>query len=333
MRPSVIVVVVVIVIVAIASIGTRARAQEAPEQIVLAGSDPTFHRALAEALAPAAMTVISAGDVTPPSLAALSTASRELADRLHATATVWLIPAPKGTTLVTYDRERNRILVRELPYTSPLDRMHAAEMARTVRTMLRALRVTPDVDQPPPRAADAPAIRETIVVRETPFLAASALLGARVGAPDTSISGQLAAIWRPESLGLELAGELAPASDLASSAFHGTVLDGATALLGRAPLRVAPKVRVAALAGAALHLIRLRGRLETGTPIQSNRIDTAARIGVVASYSVARGIDVGVAISADCLLDRQRYRIGLEEILVVPRLQTMVGAIATIRLL
>src|SRR5262245_35190955 len=102
------------------------------------------------------MAVVSVGDVAPPTIADLAAESRRLADREHATATVWLMPATSGATLVTYDRHVDRLLVRELPYPSPLSATQAAEAARMVRTMLRALRVTSDPDQAPPVAAGPP---------------------------------------------------------------------------------------------------------------------------------------------------------------------------------
>ncbi|HEX7699111.1 MAG TPA: hypothetical protein VF403_00230, partial [Kofleriaceae bacterium] len=85
-----------IVLATIVVLVARAAAQPVSESIVLAGSDPVFQSALDEAVAPAGFGVIRASDVTAPSLGALSTASRELADRLHATATVWLIASPSG---------------------------------------------------------------------------------------------------------------------------------------------------------------------------------------------------------------------------------------------
>src|SRR5438046_1473341 len=147
----------VLTIVVTTVLAARVTAQPAPESIVLAGTDPELRIALAEALAPAGMSVIAVGAVPAPAVDALSTASRDLADHEHASATVWLLASGgNSATLITYDRERDRVLVRELRYTLPLGPTQAAEVARAARTMLRALRVTPDVDQPPPRVEDAP---------------------------------------------------------------------------------------------------------------------------------------------------------------------------------
>jgi hypothetical protein len=314
-------------------LAARVAAQPAPESIVLAGADPELRIALAGALAPAGMSVIAVGPVPAPAVDALSTASRELADRAHASATVWLLASGGKSTLITYDRERDRVLVREMSYTLPLGPTQAAEVARAARTMLRALRVTPDVDQPPPRVEDAPAIRDIGAVRDTPLLAASAMFGVRLNAPDNDVGGAIAVVWRPDRLGAALVAELAPSADIVEPTFTGTLLDGAVAVLGRMPLAVAPRIRVIPTAGLAIHLVRLHGALDTMEPIRSTRIDPAARLGVAATYEVNPNLDIGVTMSVDCLVSRQRYETGAAEILVIPRLQAMFGAIVTLRVL
>jgi hypothetical protein len=324
-------------IIAIACVDVRlAAAQPAPEWIVVSAEDPAFRSALVEALAPAGMSVIVVADQPAPSVGELSGASRSLADREHATATVWLTPAAPGATLVTYDRERDRLLVRELPYQLPLSAFQAAEAARTARTMLRALRVTPDVDQPPPLAVDAPAIRDVApVLRDRPMFAASAMLGVRVHAPDTDLGGSVALIWRPDSLGAALVGEISPSADVPGPAFVGSALDSAVAALARLPIRMPfdGRMRVVPTAGLAVHFIRIRGELDTEQPLHGTRLDPAARVGAAATYRLGGGLDVGVAISLDALFQRQRYVVGTEEVLEIPRFQTLIGAIATFRVL
>jgi hypothetical protein len=320
-----------------ATVWAQVPGEDAPtpkESIMFAGSDRVFQAALADAFAPAGMAVVAAGNVPAPSLADLSAASRALADRAHATATVWLIAGPaREATLVTYDRERDRVLVRQLPYVVPLSPTQAAEAARTARTMLRALRVTPDVDQPPPLVEDAPAIRKTVSTRDRPELAASAVFGVRLGAPDADLGGGLVIAWRPDRLGIAVAAELGPTSDITAPTFAGTLLDAAVAVLGRAPLEVAPDIHVTPSAGLALHLVRLHGELDTMQPIRATRFDPAARIGGTATYRLNGNLEVGLAVSVDCLLDRQHYVAGDQQVLVIPRLQTMIGAIATLRVL
>ena len=321
----------------IACVAARVAAQPAPEWIVVAADDPAFRGALVEALAPAGMTVIVVASQDAPSVAELSAASRALADREHASATVWLTPSETGATLVTYDRDRDRLLVRELPFPLPLSPFQAAEAARTARTMLRALRVTPDVDQPPPLEVDAPEIRATAPAGDRPMLAASAVLGVRVHAPDTDFGVAASLIWRPEALGVAFVGEISPSSDVPGPAFVGTAIDGAVALLARLPLRIdAPRglrVRVVPMAGLALHFVRLHGELDTQQPLHGTRMDPAARIGAAAMYRLASGLDLGVAISIDALLQRQRYVVGETEVLEIPRFQSLIGVIATFRVL
>ncbi len=311
----------------------RVLAQPVSEAIVLAGSDPVFQAALDEALAPAGLGVVGAGEVTAPSLGALATASRELADRLHATATVWLIASPDGITLVTYDRERDRLLVRELPFALPLSPPHAAEAARIARTMLRALRTTVDVDQAPPRVEDAPAIRAAVAAPDQRRLGLSALVGGRFGAPDDDLVAQLCVLWRPDQIGFAISGELAPSADVTTSAFMGTVLDIAVAGVARAPMVIAPGVRVTPVLGLAVHTLRLRGSLATAQPIHDTRLDLAARLGVVVTYRVGRDLDLGFGATVDVLFDRAHYAAGDVQVLNIPRVQALVGFIGSFRVL
>jgi hypothetical protein len=314
-------------------VARAAVAQPVSESIVLAGSDPVFQSALDEAVAPAGLGVIRASDVTPPSLGALSTASRELADRLHATATVWLIASPSGVTLVTYDRERDRLLIRELPFDLPLSPTHAAEAARIARTMLRALRTSPDVDQPPPTVEEAPKLRAEVSAPSQHNLAVSALVGGRFGAPDGDLVGQLAVVWRPDRLGFAISGELAPSADVTSSAFMGTVLDVAVAAVARLPIIIAPGVRVTPVSGFALHTLRLHGALSTEQPIRDRQFDVAWRVGGGLTYRLGRDLDVGLGVTVDLLLNRQHYEAGDVQVLIVPRLQALIGALVTFRVL
>ncbi len=186
----------------------------APEVVVVASSEATFRAALQDALAPTGMEVVAVGD-EPPSVAELSVTARAIADREHASSTVWLIAAADKTTLVAYDRDVDRVLVREVPYVIPLTAAQAAEIARMARTMLRALRVTPELDLPLPRVAEArversrvdvPAVARVDVapIVRVGQLAISGGGGVRVGAAanDAGIDGRLGVCSGSVSAGL-----------------------------------------------------------------------------------------------------------------------------------
>ena len=111
--------------------------------------------------------------------------------------------------------------------------------------------------------------------------------------PTAISAGQLAVAWRPDELGFAISGELAPSADVTTSAFTGTVVDVAVAAVARWPFELIPRLRVAPIAGLALHTIRLRGALSTDQPIHDRQFDLAARIGVAAMYRVGRDLDVG----------------------------------------
>jgi hypothetical protein len=297
------------------------------EPIVLINADAAFASALDDALVPAGMEVVSLGSLAAPSSAELTTRSRELADQQGAVATVWLMPAAAGATLVAYDRRVDRLLVRDLPYALPLSAPQAAEAARMVRTMLRALRVAKESEvAPPPPVVVPPA-------PPLPLLAASVGLGAWFSAAgaDRALAGSMTIAWNPYGWGAAVIGTLAPRADVMSATFAGSIRDVVIAAEARKALRFAPDVYVTPGAGASLHVLTLTGSFGGGG-LTSRRYNPALRLGVTAGYALPAGLEVGVAVSADCLLQRQKYEAASEEILVVPRIQVVTGIVVGLRL-
>jgi hypothetical protein len=311
------------------------------EPIVLASGDDTFRAALSDALAPAGMLVVSVAEPPSPTIGDVASTSRELADGQRASATVWLVLAGDGATLVTYDREVDRVLVRSLPYRSPLTPTQAAEAARMARTMLRALRVTPDLNLPPPRAVDAAAVRAhaaTPSIVAAPPVASELALevggGVRVGGPTSNAGavGMMAIIWRPDRLGAVLSGAFAPSSDVRTSMFTGAAADDSLALSVRLPWRLSDQIAIAASAGVAVHRVALEGSLPDGGSTSVARIDPAAHAGLTCTYDFGSfSLDLGV--TADGLLRRQAYEIGTIEVLRIPVFQLSAGLGLTARIL
>ncbi len=324
-------------------LATSARAgAAADEPIVLAGGDEAFRAALADALVPAGMTVVTVPDPPSPTIGDVAAQSRILADHDGATATVWLVGAGDTTTLVTYDRDVDRVLVRTLPYTLPLSPTQAAEAARMARTMLRALRVTPDLDLAPPHVAEAIEVRQRAamiapppppaIAAEPPLLAIELLGGVRVGGPagDAGGFGSTGILWRPDGLGVAFTGALAPRGDIRSSTFMGSIRDDSVAATARWSLPIADRLAVAASAGAALHFVSLDGTLATGDAAASSRIDPAARAGLESTYEVGR-LGIALGVTADWLVRRQAYEVDATPVLQIRRFQLSAGLGLTAR--
>lgn len=307
------------------------------EVVVVASDDAAFRRALGDALAPANMTVIAVAD-RPPAVVELSIVSRQITEREHATSAVWLVVDATKTTLVAYDRDVDRVLVREVPYAAHLDAEQAAEVARMARTMLRTLRVTPEIDLPPPHVTEARVVRAEaraiVPEQRAGELAVAATLDVRVGsaASDAGLVGTLAASWRPDDLGADVALAIAPTTTVANAGFTGEFGDDALAITAHAPIVTAPRLVVTGHAGGALHRLVLDGMLD-GSPVSEHRIDPAARIGVTAVYELAPRVDLGVVMSADFLLRRQEYASMTQEVLNVPRIQLATGLVVRVRIL
>lgn len=315
---------VLVVAAMVASSALAAAERATTENIVVIGVDSQLTEALQDALVPAAIVVLS--EVGTPSLGDLPARSREVADRSQASATIWLVPAGIGTTLVTYDRAADRMLVRELPYQSPLSGTQAAETAQIVRTMLGALRDRPEADRTPPPPPP-PILRD-------PQLAVSVGAGVWIAAPaaDGALAGTLTAAWRPHGLGVAAMAAIAPSAEVMTSTFAGRVRDLAFAAEVRNAIVLAPRWRISPGFGMALHAIRFTGSFAGGDDLASTRYDPALRIGLTLGYELPN-VEVGLAVSADCLLRRQKYEdAASQQILVIPRFQGITGFVVGVRL-
>ncbi|HUJ63707.1 MAG TPA: hypothetical protein VLX92_34645, partial [Kofleriaceae bacterium] len=110
-----------VILGAIVVLAAVSRAAAEPREIVVViADDAAFQSALDAELAPAGITTRRI-EATPPTLTDIARVSRALADREHATATIWLVSAAGTTTLVAYDRDVDRMLVRALALAEPLD--------------------------------------------------------------------------------------------------------------------------------------------------------------------------------------------------------------------
>jgi hypothetical protein len=309
------------------------------ETASLASHDAELERALGAALASTGIHVVEIDDEPPPRTGDVLAFARRVGARDGAAAVIWVADAGDGTsTLLVFDRDVDRVLQRPLAWAPPFGVEQAIAAARTVRTMLRALRVTPDVDSAPPAAVDAPAVREQAARR------AVAPVASRPG-PAAAPTGAQAAIGLESGAGLRLGGaddagwrvtaglavRLRPvvvaasgmfggADRVRAAGFDGDYRDDSLAATARVPLRSGVFVVEPAL-GAALHVARLAGALEDGTAVSDRRLDPAVRGQAFVGARAIGPLEIGVQVSADGLLRRQRYLMGEDEVLRLPVLQ------------
>jgi hypothetical protein len=311
-----------------------------PKRVVVATSDRALAGALGAALAPSGMDIVEVGDAPPAAINELSTLSRTVAERERARAVVWLLVDGESATLVAYDRDVDRVLVRPLPYAPPLSAARAAETARAARTMLRALKLSDEQERPAPQPQPIQIEDEqspfavTNDPRPSPNVSVLAGFGGRYGrlGEDGVVEAQLAAGWRLDGLGGLAMISLSPEASLSSPSFMGSVSDNSFAIAARMPFRIAPRVVVAGLAGPAVHVVRVRGTVGA-EEVSALRFDAALRAGASGTYAVTNRIDLGLAVSMDSLLRRQKYEVAGGEVLVMPRLQVSVGLIFSLRVL
>jgi hypothetical protein len=204
------------------------------------------------------------------------------------------------------------------------------------RAMLRALRVTPEIDAPPPRVAEAAQLRSRAaalaVVPPTPIapapdrLALELLGGVRIGSDGGALEhGAVGVILRPGAPGLELAAIASGAATVAMTSFAGALSDRELALTGRIPLHLTPSFVVAGQAGFGVHRVAITGTTPAQTTAEATRYDPSVRAGIAANYELRAGMALGVELTADGLLRRQDFTVGSQRVAGVPIVQIGVG--------
>ncbi|MGE3546697.1 MAG: hypothetical protein AB7L28_22415, partial [Kofleriaceae bacterium] len=177
----------------------------ATSRVVLADADPELLTALVAALAPWRLIVVV--DPVPPKD---EDEAEARADAQNAKFVVWR----EGNELVVYDRSLTLSDRREAP-GGPLDPTSAAAAALTVKTMMRL----PDESGTSPQP---PVLESTMGVRVQAGFGARVAMGSQT---DTTLRGELAALWRPSSaLGWRfgLAGDTGSSASISRSGFKGT---------------------------------------------------------------------------------------------------------------
>ena len=92
-------------------------------------------------------------------------------------------------------------------------------------------------------------------------------------------------------------------------------------------------VRVTPGLGFALHALGLGGQFSASSDrVHSRRYDPALGISTLVGITLPHRLELGASVTADCLLRRQRYAAGTEQILDVPRIQAMIAILIGIRL-
>jgi hypothetical protein len=319
------------------------------EIAVVVASDEAFRAALRDALTPTGMRLIATDDATP-SVSEISVVARRIAERENASCVVWLISTDQGTTIVVYDRDVDRVLIRNVAHSAPLTATKAAAAARTTRTMLRALRLTPDLDQPLPTVAAARVVRAQIGAQpgppsgRHPLLAVSTSVAGKVGNAGARgqvvLQGTLSALWRPKALGaLSLGLHLSTAArvNVQEGRLSGRSADHSLALTLQVPVALGPRLHARALGGLAVHAISLDGNLDEdldGAPDQRSvhirHFDPALRAGLAADYQLTSNLDIGLVFASDALLLRQKYVVEATPVLTVPRFQFSTGVAITL---
>jgi hypothetical protein len=236
--------------------------------------DEQLARALEVALSPWGATVLQVHIETPGATMPMAVdRARSIAQGANADVLVWVSDSDGGHALWIYDLASDHASARALDAAPPFEPATAAAVALAVKTLLRGTVVAP----PPERFG--------AVAPEHASLP-SWILGASVGVATRLTSSSLtsgraaletsfwpAALGHRVGLALDLEDGLSGRAE--STAFNGTLSDGAARLALGARLPLADWATLEPSLGGALHLLTLDGVVLERTNVDVRRLDVA----------------------------------------------------------
>lgn len=338
-------------------------AQEPPVQrVVVVDRDGSLHEALRDALGPWRLEVVPA-EVESPGATMPGAADRgvHLADAHDALAAVWISESDSGFAAWVYDARQDRVVARSLSAGPPFDEATAAEVALTVKTLLRhgpvglpAMSDTEGTEAVAP--AEAPGRVVAVPTERRPTTRAStsseqevsaqppsssrqwsltAAIGARLWATTVErIEGRFAigaTLW-PSSLdrrlGVALTVSSGPGLNVSTPGVAAHFTETALTLALRARMPLGRGFEGGAAAGAGAQLTSF-----FGTPVGLEQRRTVWRVNPLAWVAAEVAVGLGSRIRAQARagssfpLRRQRYLVGETVAMRLERahLQVMVG--------
>lgn len=242
-------------------------------RVVVVDPEGSLGTALEGALTPWEIEVHVVAEASPgATMPGSEERGRALARRHGADASVWISESSDGFAVWIYDARQDRVVARSVPSGPPFDEITAAEVALTVKALLRQgpVRAAPEPPREEPPAAGAPTSapeepEPRTTVREWSLMTS---VGARFGATSPDRAEARFALWLSfwpdvlgEHLGFAIVAESGPGLGFTTPdlSAHWTETALVFALCGRLPLGAGFDVGLTAGAGA--HLTTLDGSL------------------------------------------------------------------------
>jgi hypothetical protein len=260
-----------------------------------------------------------------------ATEARKIADANDVDAVVWVADAEQRYSLWVFDVDAGHAVTRPLASGVPTDTADAASLALTVKTLLRSTNAAPPAER---IGAGAERPIGALGVLRAEADGGVRFLTTQGGGTEPRFS--LTALWLPKFLGqyagLALGVAAGPGVAVKSSDFTCRFLDfGLTpAVRVRFPIghfAIEPSV------GPTIHFTRLDGAAsQRGTDARTTRVDPSLDGSLLVSYSLTRGVDLGVRAGASYLLKYQRYLVAGDPVLELSPVQVSASFVIGARL-
>ncbi len=305
---------------------SSARGEAEHRRLAFLGVDAVLDRSAAIALTPWDVEVVPL-DVAPPprEIGEASRGARAIASSAGVDAVVWLVDGTGTRTLILYDARADQIVSHEVA-AGPIDDAVAAAITLSLKTLLRASTVAPQVERLGAPEQMAPPgigllrlegdlslrVRTTGAVRADP----------RVG---------LALAWWPRAwhrwLGIALRIEEGTGIGVQNDEFTGRLTDHAASLSLRSHIALSSRFAFEPSLGAGLHLTLLDGATVDGQPSADlTRVDPTLETSVLFSATLGHGVELGLRAGASFWGRSQEYDVdNTEPVLTLPAVQGNLG--------
>lgn len=255
---------------------------------MVAPSENLLH-AVTRTLAAWNVEVAAVPDDNPgPTMPASSSEGRRIAEQYDALAVVWVSESNDGFALWVFDRRTDQVAARPLPSGPPFDEPLAAQVALTVKTLLRTIpqfrsdnRQEPTTDEAIVTRPSPESMQEAEELLGVDILAAAGVRGLALtpGVPDARVA--LGVTLRPRgfrrALGLSLLLESGPGVQSPHSDLDARWTDSSLTLGVGGRLHLGARFDVGASIGFGARFTTLDGETRVGSPVARRRVTLVSR--------------------------------------------------------
>lgn len=320
----------VAVCAALATLATYAHSTQANTPVLLVSPPKELRAATTMALTPWDLHVEVIDEIVPSeTMPGARDRAKLLAEQHQARAIVWLTTNKDGAALWVYDAQDDRVIVRRLSVTLPLDEATAASVALSIKTLLMHSQAAPPEQRFGAEESSNPAFTPTSQTSSPPSVWSLEVQGlARHSLADdgsTEIRLGLGLSRRLRALDLAAGLILGPGRSVDSPGLQGHYSDFTLGVELRYPTTITDWTLTPSLLASA-HWTEIEGTLGgTDARVSATRLNPSLGAGLLVMRRVGI-LRVGLRAQSSYFLRSQRYLVSGEPVLDLPSADFEFGA-------